>query len=98
MALFWNTRRTNTTAFLRAYEYLLQRYGTDYRQVSFKKSDAEIEQLLGYQCPPRVFANEQFFDFTDLRGRLLSSSYTPARDHPNYVPTCVELERMFEAD
>src|SRR4051812_43629153 len=33
VVLLWNTRKTDATPFLRAYEALLHRYGTDYRQV-----------------------------------------------------------------
>src|ERR1700682_4046200 len=40
--LLWNERRTDSTAFLREYEYLLLKYGTDYQEVRHERTTAEI--------------------------------------------------------
>src|SRR5207237_19901 len=40
--------------------------------------------------------NQQIFDYCGLEGRLLSSSYVPTADHPNYGPMLRELKRIFE--
>ena len=37
------------------------------------------------------------FDFEGLRGRLLSSSFTPTMGHPNHEPMIAELRRIFSA-
>jgi hypothetical protein len=43
-----------------------------------------------------VFANRQEFDYAGIEGRLLSSSYVPGRDHPNYTLMLQELRRIFD--
>ena len=43
------------------------------------------------------FDNVQRFDLEALRGRLLSSSYTPREDDPRRAPMLAELPRLFEA-
>lgn len=99
VAVVWNERRVETSALLRAYEELLRKYSTDYAQVSAKYP--EDERMAAFFAPGdfrrRVFANEQIFDFEGLRGRLLSSSYSPPKGHPNHEPMLVELRRIFDA-
>ncbi len=78
--LVWHNRDTQSTPFLRAYEELVQRYSTDYEQVSH-------QYVASYDALQRFFApnamsliqqhNQQRLDFDGLRGRLLSSSYIP---------------------
>ncbi len=97
--LFRNVRRTGSTPFLRAYEELLLTYGTDYTQV--RHENVGLETLDGFFGPggyrTAVFFNEQSFDLEGLRGRLLSSSYTPAPGHPDHAPMLEQLERIFRA-
>ncbi|MHC6685917.1 SAM-dependent methyltransferase, partial [Staphylococcus aureus] len=38
----------------------------------------------------------QVFDFAALKGRLLSSSYTPEKGEPAYEPMISALEDLFE--
>jgi SAM-dependent methyltransferase len=95
--LVWNDRRTEGTPFLEDYERLLLEYGTDYREVSCKYAEDEsINALFGPgKVSLKTFDNEQVFDFDGLRGRLTSSSYTPAPGHPNFAPLMRELEALF---
>ena len=98
VALMWNTPRTDASPFLRGYEALLQRFGTDYREVVHTNVDrAKLAAFFG----PGGFQsftldNEQLFDREGLRGRLRSSSYTPAPGHPNFEPMMAELDRLFD--
>lgn len=98
VTLMWNTRRLDTSAFLRGYEALLQRFGTDYREVVHTNVDqAKLDAFFG----PGGFKafkldNEQLFDREGLRGRLRSSSYTPPPGHSDYEPMMAELDRLFD--
>lgn len=95
--LVWNERRTDSSAFLRAYEAMLLAHGTDYQEVRHERTTAEIS---GFFAPSpyqeQVFELVQEFDYPALEGRLLSSSYTPQAGHPNYEPMLNQLRRIFE--
>jgi ubiquinone/menaquinone biosynthesis C-methylase UbiE len=95
--LIWNERSTDTTPFLRAYEQLLMTYGTDYQQVRHENTTDNISSFFAPSpFEERVFAMQQNFDYAELEGRLLSSSYAPLEGHPNYAPMLAELRRIFE--
>lgn len=97
-AVFWNTRRRDGGAFLRGYEELLQRHGTDYARVHHQR-DRE-EKLAGFFGPGwrrHALPNEQVLDREGLRGRLLSSSYTPEADDPARAPMLEALDELFRA-
>jgi SAM-dependent methyltransferase len=98
VAVFWNTRRSEGSPFLSAYEEMLRQFGTDYMQVNHRNVDAEALRLFfgrGYES--RVFSNVQVFDFDGLRGRLLSSSYAPGPGHPDHDPMLAALRQVFDA-
>jgi len=98
-AVLWNLRKTTGSAFLDGYEALLQRFGTDYAAVSERYADPQA--LNRYFGPDGYdeyrFDHAQHFDFEGLRGRLLSSSYTPAPDHPQHPPMLDALKELFDA-
>ena len=98
VVLLWNSRRLDSTPFLRDYEALLQRFGTDYREVQHRHVDhARLHEFFaGDEFRRFTLYNEQFFDLNGLRGRLLSSSYTPRSTDESYQPMLRELERVFE--
>jgi len=99
VVLIWNERRLDSTAFLRAYEDLLLRFGTDYEKVRHENVAGEIAEFFSPQSfELRTLENAQYFDFESLKGRLLSSSYSPDQDHPNFAPMLEELERAFHAN
>lgn len=97
VAVIWNERRKDTP-FLHAYEHLLRTYGTDYAQVAaMYPQQARMEEFFGAgKFHHRFFPNAQDFDFDGLRGRLLSASYAPAKEHPNHEPMLAELKRLFD--
>ncbi|QLG40269.1 methyltransferase domain-containing protein [Paenibacillus sp. FSL W7-1088] len=95
--LIWNSRLTNGTPFREEYNHLLHTYGTDYEKVNHKN----ISQTMllsffkeGSMHEMRVRMSQQF-DFEGLKGRLLSSSYSPAPGHANYDPMMKELRNLF---
>ena len=95
--LLWNERRIDTTSFLREYEQLLLRHGTDYQNVRHERTTGEIETFFApapFQV--RTFDYQQQFDYSALEGRLLSSSYTPQSDDVAYEPMLKELRRIFD--
>ena len=95
--LLWNERSTDSTPFLRAYEDLLLAYGTDYQQVRHEHTTDNIADF--FTPAPfhsRVFDMRQEFNYAELEGRLLSSSYAPMLGHPNYEPMLARLQRLFE--
>jgi SAM-dependent methyltransferase len=97
-AFVWNERRTDTTPFLVDYEKMLVEYGTDYEAVNHTNVDEDV--IYRFYAPGdfrlKVFKSRQIFDFEGLKGRLLSSSYTPEEGHPGYRPMLEELERIFQ--
>ena len=98
VVLMWNTRRIGTTPFLQAYEDLLQRFGTDYREVVHTNVDRSALAAFfgpgGFQS--HKLDNQQVFDREGVRGRLRSSSYTPDPGHANHEPMMRELNRIFD--
>ncbi|HED03359.1 MAG TPA: class I SAM-dependent methyltransferase [Candidatus Fraserbacteria bacterium] len=97
--LVWNEREDRATPFLMAYEQLLQRYATDYVQVNHKQVDeATLADFYGVQgFKSETFSQRQDFDYAGVRGRLLSSSYTPEVGYPDYEPMLAELSKVFQA-
>ena len=97
--ILWNERLIDETAFLRDYEVLLRRFGTDYSKVN--ESYPRAEQMLEFYSPneftSHALPNFQEFDFEGLSGRLRSSSYVPASGHPQFEPMMRELRRIFDA-
>jgi ubiquinone/menaquinone biosynthesis C-methylase UbiE len=95
--LIWNERSTDTTPFLRAYEDLLLTYGTDYGQVRHERTTDNIGSFFApARFAARVFEMRQQFDYAQLEGRLLSSSYAPMEGHPGYKPMLKELRGVFD--
>lgn len=97
--IIWNERLIDETAFLRDYEALLLRFGTDYAKVN--ESYPRAEQMLKFFHPNEFTSHAlpyfQEFDFEGLSGRLRSSSYAPAPGHPQFEPMMAELRRIFDA-
>jgi len=84
VALVWNTRRLDGDPFSEGYERLLERFGTDYASVRHDRMDAAAirEFFRAGEVHRFSLPNDQTFDLEGLRGRLLSSSYTPEAGAP----------------
>ena len=98
VVLIWNERRKQSSSFLKAYEVLLLQFGTDYREVDHSRID--LETIRGFFQNPTIEAqiieNRQVLDFAGLRGRLVSSSYTPGVNHPQRSPMLDALRTIFD--
>lgn len=98
VALVWNERQLDTTPFLRDYEALIRRFGTDYDAV--RHENIGSDRLAAFFAGPyetRAMPNRQTFDLDGLTGRLLSSSYVPDAGHPDRAPMLADLARLFAA-
>lgn len=100
VVLIWNSRKTSGTPFLEQFEGLLLTYGTDYEKVGHKS--IALESLKPYFAGegPRLdtFSMVQLLNEESLRGRLLSSSYSPLPGHPNYDPMIRELRDIYRSN
>lgn len=99
-ALIWNDRRLDSTPFLIDYEGLLRRYGTDYAAVN-NKATVDGDAFAAFFGPAgykeATLDNTQALDFPALRGRLLSSSYTPQQGQTGYDEMLRTLHDIFNA-
>jgi SAM-dependent methyltransferase len=95
--IVWNERDTHATPFMDAYEQLIQRHAPDYALVDYRQvyrtGMPDFFGAQGYQT--RTFRYRQEFDYEGVRGRLLSSSYTPEEGHPNHEPMLSALLEIF---
>lgn len=96
--VYWNSRLLDGSAFLRGYEQLLLDFGTDYSAVAERyQTDAQMRDWFGGGLQAVAsFANVQMLDFDALKGRLMSSSYAPAADHPRHLPMLDALRCLFD--
>jgi len=97
--LIWNRRKKLNNKFLEEYEFLLLKYGTDYKVIEKKKLDydkffGENKSKINYK--KELFYNVQILDFEGLKGRLLSTSYIPLDNHPDYEKMMLELNNLFK--
>ena len=97
VVVIWNERLTDTTPFLRDYEALLRKFGTDYATVKESyPNEQHMRDFFGANAfAMRTLPNFQEFDFDGLAGRLRSSSFIPTADHANFAPMMEELQRIF---
>jgi SAM-dependent methyltransferase len=95
--LMWNERST-LTQFEREYEALIQKHGNNYKEVNHRNVDPHSIADFFSPAPMqwRAFPNYQVFDFEGLLGRLLSSSYMPAKGAAGYDAMYDDLLRLFD--
>ncbi|MET0637482.1 MAG: class I SAM-dependent methyltransferase [Chitinophagaceae bacterium] len=95
MVLLWNQRLTDTP-FEQAYDEVIIRHGNKYVEPETRFTSADIDKFYSPGKPVlKVFSNKQEFNFEGLKGRLLSSSYMPARNEAGYDVMVKDLETVF---
>ncbi|HUP05146.1 MAG TPA: class I SAM-dependent methyltransferase [Bryobacteraceae bacterium] len=98
VALAWNERGRRVSGFLDEYEELVERHAPDYRAIRERRNDEK--SIAGFfgggEVRRALYEHSQWFDFEGVKGRLLSSSYTPQAGHPNHLPMLEDLRRAFE--
>jgi SAM-dependent methyltransferase len=99
MMIVWNERNLQAAPFMAAYERLLKKYVTDNTRLVHKQVyDTALEEFFGaHGFESKTFSYRQNFDYEGVKGRLLSSSYTPEVGHPNHAPLLDELLKAFQA-
>lgn len=96
VALIWNERQLDTTAFLREYEKLLIEFGNDYESVRHDNLDEKIfHDFFQKEFRRKTYENIQIADLNGLKGRIYSSSYTPSETDERFAPMNREIERIF---
>ncbi len=99
VALVWNGFRVEASPVVRGYHELLVKYGTDYQEVSREIETCDIEYLFSpREYREASFPFKQVFDFTGLKGRLLSASYAPQPQDPDYENMIEDLRTVFDAN
>lgn len=96
VAILWNERRTETTAFLQAYEALLLRYGTDYAAVDHRNiTEDELGTFFGGDFQHCTSDNFQRLDESGLLGRILSCSYVPGEGEPGHGELLEAVHKLY---
>jgi len=99
VAVIWNERVSDRTAFQREYAALLREYCDDYAKVA--ETYPQYARLSGFfergAFAEKLLPNAQVFDFDGLRGRLLSSSYAPRAGHTKHEPMLAALREIFDS-
>jgi SAM-dependent methyltransferase len=97
VVLAWNGYRVETSPLMAAYQDLVVRYGTDYSEVQREVVGCDVESFYAPgNCKCAHFEFQQTFDYEGLKGRLLSASYAPEPDHPNYEKMLSDLRTVFD--
>lgn len=99
VALIWNDRRTEGNDFLKLYEEFLQMFAIDYKQVNHKNTQSKeiFDAFFGANNYSEYnLNNHQDVDLLGLRGRVLSSSYMPNADHPDYEHMMYVLRKIYQ--
>jgi SAM-dependent methyltransferase len=99
MMIVWNERDVQATPFMAAYDRILQKYVTDPTRTAHKKVyDTALDEFFGTGgFTTGIFRYYQPLDYAGVKGRLLSSSYTPDEGHLNHEPMLAELAKSFQS-
>ncbi len=98
VVLIWNGFSVESSPLMSAYQKLLLRHGTDYLEVSRELDHSDIASFFAPgSCRLAHFKFQQVFDYEGLEGRLLSSSFVPEPNHPNYELMRRDLRDIFNA-
>lgn len=99
VVLIWNTRQVAGLPFMEGYEALLLAHSSEYPEVGCQRADMDESAIQAFYgpggCKVVTVPNSQRFDYEGLKGRLLSSSYSPEPGHPQHEPMMAALQSLF---
>lgn len=97
IVLAWNERSTSDPL-QQEYEQLLRTHVAEYSRVTQRNINSEQIRSFLQPFPMQVIAleNSQEFDLEGLKGRMLSSSYSPKPGEATYFVVMEGLEQLFE--
>ncbi len=96
LVFIWNERQLDSNDFLREYERLLVKFGTDYQNIRHDQiTKASLEKSFDISFTEEACANSQLLDFEGLKGRTLSSSYVPEKGDEAYEKLIESLDGLF---
>lgn len=95
ICLLWNLR-DNQSDWMRDYEQLLIDFGTDYLTVAPEHTITAITHFNQRPLSKAYFANQQRLNRQQLTSRLLSCSYIPSEDHPDFQAMMDRLESIYQ--
>ena len=97
VVLVWNLERNNGTPFDIAFEQFWHKYLRSRPQWGeHKRPDYVTEFYSPATITEKTLDNYQICDFEVLKGRVLSSSYSPQPDDPRYSDMLDELVTIFD--
>lgn len=99
VVLIWNGFRVEMSALVKGYQEIVLRYGTDYKEVAREITGVEVDSFFAPNlCKRARYTFKQIFDFEGLKGRLLSASYAPDANHPEFEQMIRDLRALFDAN
>lgn len=98
IALIWNRRKIESSKFQIDYEKMLKTHCTDYTKVRHQNVDEKVIESYFGNANREEFTlpYAQKFNLEQLKGRLLSSSYTPQSGQPGHDTIIEATEMLFE--
>ena len=99
VVLAWNIARTDTPFMAANNQRIWQNFLAPPAGSAVTNDQAVESELRAWYTPGIVnfksFESSQVVDFNGLRGRILSSSYSPTPEDPRYASMLKELEAIF---
>lgn len=100
VVLIWNDWSRSSSLVNQAYLAMLEKFSLEFAQTQHSHASGE-DAVSRFFAPGRPsqhhFDNHQDYTFEGIRGRLLSASYAPPPEHPNFAPMIERLKSIFEA-
>jgi SAM-dependent methyltransferase len=97
VVLIWNQRSTDNSSFLKSYELLLKTYARNYNPSIHNGLDESYIKSFYYPNKYHIkkLFRRQLLNYKELKGRLLSTTYAPGYNDPNYKLILIDLKTLF---